>query len=258
MSFFNKVMASIGIGSAKVDTRVANPSVRVGEELKGIIQIKGGNVKQTIEKINLELVTEYLKEVDDKTVRAVATIETFAIANRIELEPEQSLELPFSLIIPRYTPVSAGKTKVWLKTSLGIDMALDPTDNDMLQIQPHSYMETALQALSSLGFSVRKVENLSSGFFRGALPFIQEFEFVPSGRYRSYLDELEAVFSLSDQGMEIFLEIDRKARGLGGFLAEMADMDETKVRVQLSTADLTQGASHVAGMLDRVISQYSR
>jgi sporulation-control protein len=42
MSFLNRLMASIGIGSATVDTIVESAQVRVGDTLRGVIQVRGG------------------------------------------------------------------------------------------------------------------------------------------------------------------------------------------------------------------------
>lgn len=66
MSFFNKILASAGIGSAKVDTLVDQAVYVPGEELSGIMRIKGGKIDQEIGKIDIELKTEYIVEHDDK------------------------------------------------------------------------------------------------------------------------------------------------------------------------------------------------
>jgi len=57
MSFFNKVLASVGIGAATVDTILEKEEVMFGEEIKGIVNIRGGNTEQRIDDIYLTINT---------------------------------------------------------------------------------------------------------------------------------------------------------------------------------------------------------
>lgn len=59
MSFVNKLLASVGIGSATVDTKIFRSELVPGEEVEGIVQIRGGNVEQQIDSIYLSLYTTY-------------------------------------------------------------------------------------------------------------------------------------------------------------------------------------------------------
>jgi sporulation-control protein len=82
-----------------------------------------------------------------------------------------------------------------------------------------------------------------------------EFEFVASsGSFRGKLDELEVIFfPQSDEQMDLALQIDRKARGLGGFLAEALEMDETNIHLSIHSSDLPI----LKSKLESIISQYS-
>ena len=57
MSFFNKMLASVGIGSAKVDTKLEKSSYEAGEQIKGEVEIYGGNVEQQVNAIYLTIYT---------------------------------------------------------------------------------------------------------------------------------------------------------------------------------------------------------
>lgn len=46
MSLFSKLVTSVGIGSAKVDTKLKKNYFMQGEVLDGIVEILGGNSKQ--------------------------------------------------------------------------------------------------------------------------------------------------------------------------------------------------------------------
>ncbi|MEQ8963696.1 MAG: sporulation protein SpoOM, partial [Coleofasciculus sp. C2-GNP5-27] len=77
------------------------------------------------------------------------------------------------------------------------------------------------------------------------------------GQYQGQLDELEIVFSLqSDDWLDVFLEIDKRARGFGGFLQEAFDIDERYARVQISSDYLTSPLTDVEAILDSTIQGY--
>lgn len=256
MSFFNKVFASVGIGAAKVDTKLERDTVSPGEEIRGVVEIQGGNVEQAIDAIYLTLNTSYIVEKDDKKFHQTGQIDKFKLAEAFTIRPNEKRQIPISFRLPSDTPLTLGRTKVWVATGLDVKNAIDPTDKDYLRVVPNPLMESVLSAISDLGFRLREAECEQAPYrLRRRLPFVQEFEFVPvSGAYRGRLDELELVFfPNSSTDMEIMMQVDRRARGLGGLFAEALEMDETNVRLTVSTTDIP----HMRQKLQHVISQYS-
>lgn len=71
---------------------------------------------------------------------------------------------------------------------------------------------------------------------------MQEFEFqATNNTYRRYLDELEIVFlEQSERSVEILIQVDRRARRLGGFLSEAFNMDERFMRLSIFENDNIQ------------------
>lgn len=241
MSFFNKVFASVGIGSAKVDTKLERDTVTPGEEVRGIVEIQGGNIEQGIDAIYLAIHTTYIKERDDKKYTEVGQVDKFKLTEPFTIRPNERKEIPISFRIPSDTPLSIGHTKVWVATGLDIKNAVDPTDKDFIRVVPNRLMEAVLNAVNDLGFRLREADCEEAPYrLRRRLPFVQEFEFVPvSGPYRGRLDELELVFfPTSSEEMEIMLQVDRRARGLASLFAEALEMDETNVRLRVSTSDI--------------------
>ena len=55
MVFFDKVFASVGIGSAAVDTKLEKDTYTPGETVKGAVEIRGGKVDQQVDDIYLTL-----------------------------------------------------------------------------------------------------------------------------------------------------------------------------------------------------------
>nr|WP_295973050.1 sporulation protein [uncultured Bacillus sp.] len=256
MSLFNKILASVGIGSATVDTKLDRDQVVPGEEIKGVVEIRGGNTEQRIDDIYLTVNTQYIKESDDHKMNVTAVIERVRLAAAFTVAENERREIPFSFVLPIDTPVSMGKTRVWVATGLDIKNAVDPSDKDFLQVRPSKLLEGVLEAVASLGFRIREVECEQASYrLRQRLPFIQEFEFVPtSGAFRGRLDELELVFlPTSAATADLHIQIDRKARGLGGFLSEAMEMDETNVRISVSLPEI----SVLPQKLQSLIQQYS-
>ncbi|MEK3808575.1 sporulation protein [Metabacillus sp. SLBN-84] len=256
MSFFNKILSSVGIGAAKVDARLASDRIALMDEVKGIIHVQGGNVEQQIDEIYLSLQTSYLKETDDKKYYQNATITKIKINEPFVIMANEVKEIPFAFQLPSDTPITLGSSKVWLETGLDIKGAVDPSDKDRIEVLPPAIVQTVFAALRDLGFNLRKAENEAAPYhLRKRLPFIQEFEFYPTaGPFRGKLDELEVVISnISPQGVELMLEIDRRARGLGGFLSEALEMDESLVKVMIPNAD----QQAIRRTLEDVIHRYS-
>ncbi|HEX8698837.1 MAG TPA: sporulation protein [Myxococcaceae bacterium] len=256
MSFFEKMLASVGIGNATVDTRLRNSQVRVGDKLEGVVHIKGGSTDQQIDSIYLQLMTQYLKpQGDNNTVRVTTSVCKWEVSRPIQLGAGQEREVPFSFAVPLNVPITLGKVPVWLKTGLDIDNAVDPGDTDKLEVLPHPHMKAVLDAVTSMGFQLKTSTCEYSSRLGRDLPFVQEIEFHPSGRFGG-VKELELVFSVRPDGVEVIVEVDRRARSLGGLLAAALDMDESKERVFFSTSELSS-RQHLSEQLASIIQAHS-
>lgn len=255
MSFVNKLLASVGIGSAKVDTVLYRDQLIPGEPVEGVVRIKGGHVEQTIDSIYLQLFTTYERKSNDSTITSHAELGNYPLTRPFTLKPDEAKEVPFSFTLPLDTPLTLGKTRVWVQTGLDIKNAVDPSDRDYIAISPTPLVSAFLNAVQSLGFQLHYANcEQASGMFRNRLPFVQEFEFVPvNGVNRQRLDELEVVFLPQADGVKVIMEIDRRARGLSGFLAEAMDMDETKISLFVTDRDIP----NLPQMIQSCISRFS-
>ena len=249
---FDKLLTSIGIGAAKVDTRLSKGSYVVGETIEGNVLIKGGNSEQDIDNIYLTLMTDYEVEVDDRKVRRSFALGKFLLTESFTIGVNEEKVVPFKMEIPYNTPATMGRTRVWIQTGLDIKKAFDPQDKDFLEIKPHPLVTGFIEAARRLGFRLHQVDTEKApSFFKNGLPFVQEFEIKPtSGEFARKLDELEAVFQLSENEARVLLQIDRRARGLSSFLAESLNMDESYVKFSFSKSDI--------GTLDRKLGDLIR
>jgi sporulation-control protein len=255
MSMFKKILASVGIGAAKVDTRLFQDALTPGEMVSGEVHIVGGDVAQNVDDIYIYIVTEYKQEVDDRTVTRECELLKYCLAERFELQPKQTKVIPFSVQLPYETPLTIGHQPVYVRTGLDISSAIDPKDKDYLQVHPHPLVRQVLNAVENLGFQLHKVDCEYAKHFGSRYPFMQEFEFRATGKYRSQLDELEVIFLLHPDELQVFLQIDRKARGFGGLLREAFDMDESYARISVTPAYL-QRPQELAALIDRTIQSH--
>jgi sporulation-control protein len=137
MSFFNKVFASMGIGSAELDTKLEKDTYMPGETVQGVVTIKGGKIDQQIDEIYLALNTTYLRESNDRKYSVTATIDRFCLTTPFNIRANEKRNIPFSFQLPYDTPLSIGRSKVWVTTGLDIKGAVDPSDQDYLKIVPN-------------------------------------------------------------------------------------------------------------------------
>lgn len=254
MSLFNKFFASVGIGAAKVDTKLYQTDFKPGDEVKGVTVIKGGNVEQNVDEIYLSLMTTYIKESDDNEYNQQAVIDKFRITEPFTISAGEEKEIPFSFTLPLDTPATMGKTKVWIHTGLDIKNAIDPNDQDFIRVAPLDIVSGILRAAESLGFRLREVECEAAPYhLTKRLPFFQEFEFVPTGgSFRGRLDEIELnFFPQSRDTVEVIMQVDRRARGLKGLLSESLGMDESLIRFTVSSNDLPNLSEKLLSLLKR-------
>lgn len=257
MSIFNKILASIGIGSAKVDTHLTDDRVTPGGMLEGEIHLEGGDIEQDIDGIYLLIATKYKKETDDATYDVECILLKHQVSEGFHLQPKQQKKMHFVVQVPYQTPLSFGHQEVYIRTGLDIKQAIDPTDWDRLQVSPNRYMQQVFNALESLGFHLHKSE-CEYHRYSSPYPFIQEFEFKPSHHYRDQFDELEVIFLMQPNRLTVRFEIDRRARGLSGLFAEAMDMDESYASLHLTPEDLEQPIEVLINQIETILAQHSR
>jgi sporulation-control protein len=215
-----RVLSSVGIGSATVDTVLPDGSFVPGETVEATVEVEGGSSEQEIEQLNFAFVTRYRGEEGYEQ----SVFERFGVAEPFTIGAGDRREIPIEFTVPYGTPLTKGGVTVWLKTGLDIDWALDPTDKDHVEVQPDERMAALFEAVEDLGFGFHSSE-VERTRFGHSHPFAQEFEFRPrSGPFARDLDELELVCAPTADAVQVHLEIDRR----GGLLSEMADTDESR------------------------------
>lgn len=241
-----KVLASIGIGSATVDTVLPRDTVQPGETVDADVHITGGNVEQDVGTIRFELETRYRTDEGYQEV----DIERFTLTEGLTIHPDREETRSVSIAVPYSTPVTLGGVDVWIETELDIDFAVDPEDKDYLNVRPTPRLQTVFDALDDLGLSLQTSECEADpyGRYAGSRGFIQEFEFrANAGRFRNSLDELEIIAHPSPDELELFIEIDRR----GGLLSELADTDERNIQMTINSTDMNAVRNDIAALIEQ-------
>ena len=241
-----KVLASIGIGNATVDTVLETETVRPGQTVDAEVRISGGKAEQEVGSIRFELETRFRTEDGYREV----DIDRFTLAEGLTVEPGQEESRQVRIDVPYHTPVTVGGVDVWVETELDVQMAVNPEDKDYLHVEPTPRLQAVFDAMDELGFSIKGAECEADPYGRYATGqrFVQEFEFrAGSGRFSDSLDEVELVATPGPDALELFVEIDRR----GGLLSELAETDETTTRTTIRTTDVGQVRSELASLIER-------
>ncbi|WP_260258339.1 sporulation protein [Vibrio intestinalis] len=211
-----KLKASLGIGAAKVDTVLESMSVTQGDLLKGVVHIKGGDVEQTIDAIQLKLCTEVKVESDNGVSYQDFSLGALQVVTPFVIQANEHKQIPFELRLHDETPVTAlnatkNQCHVWVETTLDIDFAIDPKDRDYLEVLPLPAVAKVINAVQSVGFSMVKADvekgYLNGGHFKSQSGCYQEIEFRGGGFLNK--KEIELSFIVAGNQIHCLAEVDR-------------------------------------------------
>ena len=220
MSFFKKMMASVGVGAAKVDTILNSSRSAPGGKVSGIVHVKGGSVDQDVEDIDVSLVVDVKRQANDRTYYEPMVITKHRVANRFRIASGEHKQFPFEFQIPLEVPITVlgpyklGNIKLYVKTDLDIDNALDKADRDYMEIEPLPNMINFLNAVLSLGFTYQKADVEYGRIPGSGYNFFEEIEFLGYRSQFPRISELEITFIAKPEGVLVVMEMDK--RGLFG------------------------------------------
>jgi sporulation-control protein len=260
MSMFNKVIASIGIGSATVDTKLKSAYIQQGEILEGIIEVKGGSTEQRIETINLKLMTMFGHEGSDRL--SPATVEDQQLNEPFTISKGERKTIPFSFQVPLDTPITMidpetqkNVPPVWIDTAIDIRNAVDPKDRDFVSVDPTTVHENIIDAIKVIGFKFQQMESQNTpSWIKTNRPFVQQYEFIPSyGKYSRKLDELEVYILQGDRETTVYFEIDKRSKGSMAALKEKFNLDEHRGSVTLDNQQILINRSRISDTFEQII-----
>ncbi|MCL1036321.1 sporulation protein [Shewanella submarina] len=241
---FKKILASVGIGAAKVDTVLQTEHLLPGQEFHAEIVITGGDVPQELSGLELALMTKAKVESDEGSYFRNQVIQQWHLADKTTIQPGEEIRIPFTAQLHSETPVTElpvrmNQTVVWLATGLNIDMALDASDKDHLYIYPNEAVLECMQVMERAGYQMMKADvekgYISAPGFRSNSGIYQELEYRPNSRSLFGVKEVELSFVPEAHQTHVLIELDRGFRGDGYRSLTIAhtDADIANVRNQL-------------------------
>ncbi|HZG70001.1 MAG TPA: sporulation protein, partial [Chondromyces sp.] len=191
---FKKIMAKIGVGSAKIDLILPQSAYMMGDTVAGELVIQGGAVDQSINKIDIDFIIQIhtSKQIHQQVIQKIPFPEAFTI------HASERKALPFSFTIPQDVLVSGSKVSYLFKTNLDIAGGIDSGDHDPIQILPPKRLDHLISAFEELGFR----ESHDSRSFDG---YTQEFEFFPTSFLRGQVNEVEFAAALEEDQIRVLL-----------------------------------------------------
>lgn len=219
---FKRILASIGIGNAQIDTVLHTEYLLPGMPFTGEIRLMGGDVTQSLSGIDLVMMTRMSVETPDGEHTQDCVLASWHLQDDIELQANENRTLDFQGEIPFETPItvlplSHPQSQVWLTTNLNIDNGVDAKDVDTLQIHPTPIMESVINAMNLCGFKLKKADvekgYLNGGNFQSSTGCYQELEFAPEGWGFSSVQEVEISFVPEANVTHLLVELDRRFSG---------------------------------------------
>ena len=236
MSMIKQILSKIGIGAIKVNTKFDSERLVPGSEVQGVVTLQGGNVEQYINSIHIDLVSDYIVEFKGTKAKRKDIIKHYQLGDSIPVSPGERKELNFSFSLPEETPVTIKDTAVWFKTRLDIRGGINLQDKDYLQIEPTEITNSFLNIMQELGFQLKYVGNEYNAYhLSDKLPFIQEFQFVPSdGEFKKKVEKIECVFvPESSSQIDVIMGIERKTKGIGELMSKSLDTEENRTKLSV-------------------------
>lgn len=157
MSMFNRFLASAMYGGSQVDTLLERGRYAPGEQMRGIVKLRGGPLSRRIEGIHLILQTDYAEPHLPQGMSRACTLRRYPVCSYVSVDPLETKELPFCIRLPAHLPLTIGETSVWLQTVMENGEAREPSDEDRIDVIPSVEQSIVIDAVNRLGFRLRSV-----------------------------------------------------------------------------------------------------
>lgn len=232
-----KIMASLGVGSARVNLVLEKGQYRIGETVKGKMIIEGGNVDQEIKALDVDVTLKF--KVRGREFTKVA--QTITVSRIFQVRAGMRREVPFDFYLPADYPVSKGAVWYYLVTRMDIARSVDTSDSDGLVVLPGKEMALLFDAMDILGFR----EKIGSGRIER---LGQEFIYYPTAVFSDQLREMG--FKFFSGGGHIKLLLDFKLTGVGNYYGAAHHTELPLPGELLRDEAVGQLAGHIKGFLE--------
>jgi sporulation-control protein len=234
-----RLLSSIGIGAATVDTILPQADVRPGGAVDLTVDLVGGDAAQRIDGLYFTLKAE--ADGDEWTVGRYEFDDGFTI------QPGETRTEELSVTVPPWTPVTRGGPRVWLETGVDIDWAVDPTDSDDVTVVPGDFVAALFDACDDLGFSFVS-STVAETPWLDDRPFAQRLVFSPGERFERDVSALVLTTIPRTDDLRLYIEVERRdevAAAVG------QDFNEQELSVTVTYANPEMIARRITSTIDQ-------
>lgn len=241
MTFFEKLGAAVGIGGVKLNLDVPQ-ELHQAEEVKGSIQIVGGNVEQVVQGLKIELVkfweeSESYQDSDGDSHTRTVTVSEPVAEVRLNapgnVPPGEQLSSDFHLPVPPGCGITTSGTWWKVQASAEIPGAVDPSDTvDVSLLPPYEALDMAQAVIKELGWQQSGMGESSDP------PGSVQFTFAAPKAFEKYYDELRLHVLAQEKGLEIRAVLDLQEKGWMDYLKAAVGKDNKEERYQLAYKDI--------------------
>lgn len=234
MTLMRKFLSKVGFGEVVVDTILDKDNLVAGEEIKGIVKVKGASIKQTVDGIYLTLSTRFTRHIKATDIHTRYDLHRVKVVGKFALKAKELKEIPFSFVVPHDTPITLDDGLVWVHTNLDMKSKDNPEDVDYIRVNPDKITEKVIADVESIGFVLDSIELKERPEQKSIrLPFVQEVTFKPKQEYIHKLDNLK-IISLCKEEYQV----------------EVSYIDQPMKKLVISNSDEQQIQSEITKLLE--------
>lgn len=223
---YDKFLSRTCIGTAQVETTLSDNRVKLGDKLKGAIEIKGGREKERIASIFLTIWT-FIESHDE---RKKLTLKSEKLIEPIEINPGEEKTVPFEIMIDYGFPISTRLNTVYLSTELDTKEVNDPKDMDVLTLIPDDFTNQMFQAMKELGFKqsyqtgriLERLKDENFKHFEEKKNYVQEFDYLDNDQF----DDAKLYFDVNANKINMVIKLDTKPHNFKTFIKEKKRKDK--------------------------------
>lgn len=237
-----KLLASIGIGKATVDTILLTDTLRAGEAFDIEVVIQGGDVDQEIQGLGFAVMASAKAETHDGEHEYNKSVVLQEWWQDLDLTVKAGEKLSKNITLNLHPEAPASElfgqsiAKIWLQTGIDIKNGVDGSDKDPLVILPSLTQLAVLDFISQKDYRLFKsdieVGRVQAPGVVSHLPCYQEYEFKPQGRSFFGVQEIEVTFVDNGRETGVLLEVDRAFKGDGYRSVSIPNNCQTAAEVQ--------------------------
>jgi sporulation-control protein len=232
---FETVLASMGMGAAKIDLRLDRDFVKTGEEVTGKIVVTGGKAEQKIEGLSVFFMLQSVHAKNANSIhKQIATIDVSHEEFSLQCNEERSFSFAFTC--PANIPASSINTKYYFATNLEIKNAVDSHDQDFIKVLPDDRVVQFLTGFKQLGFK----QNWE-GLFAVEHGWSQLIQYHPTTYFYGVCNNITVYFrhNLEKDTIEGVLEVSEHHTNDYSALIDMFHLDEAVRSFELTADDLS-------------------